>query len=244
MPPRPTPPRAPGLPLGDRLARLWGGAEAPPGRPGPKASLTLDKIAEAGIALADAHGIAGASLVRVAERLGVTTNALYRYLGSRDELEQLLRERALGRPDPAQGGDWADRVRHWAYALRERFAAHPWLPSAAADVPIGPNGLAWLNALLAALDGCGLAQADALRAAALLDGFVKTSSLTAAELAARSTPIADAGTVADVLGALLADRGLDHVAALVRDGLFRPADSNDADFAFGIEIIIAGLRRA
>jgi AcrR family transcriptional regulator len=236
--------QSPPVNLAERLRRVWGASIPPRVRPGPKASLSREQIIDAGIALADAHGVAGLSLVRVAERLNVTTNALYRYIDSRDELNVLLQERAFGAPNlPAASDDWDENVKQWAHALRDRYLAHPWLAALAVNVPIGPNSLAWLEALLDRLDGSGLDQTAALRAATLLDGYVKSSSLTPSELAARTAPIADTQAVTQVLGSLLAEHHMPRVAALVTAKLYQPATSNDDDFTFGLNCIIAGLRQ-
>ncbi|WP_258025459.1 TetR/AcrR family transcriptional regulator, partial [Streptomyces bambusae] len=77
---------------------LWG--PHPPAKParGPKRGLTLDAVAAAGVAIADAEGLAGVSMQRVAGELGVTKMALYRYLPGKAELVALMVEAALGVP--------------------------------------------------------------------------------------------------------------------------------------------------
>ena len=57
---------------------LWGG-RAEPTR-GPKPALSLARIADAAIAVADADGLAAVSMQRVAADLGFTKMSLYRYL--------------------------------------------------------------------------------------------------------------------------------------------------------------------
>ncbi|GAA3061284.1 hypothetical protein GCM10020254_01390 [Streptomyces goshikiensis] len=76
---------------------LWG----PPAKPagGPKRGLTLEGIALAGVGIADAEGLGGVSMQRVAAELAVTKMALYRYVPGKAELVALMVEAAL--PDPA-----------------------------------------------------------------------------------------------------------------------------------------------
>ncbi|GII78124.1 hypothetical protein Sru01_31060 [Sphaerisporangium rufum] len=230
-----------GLPRG--LRRAWGIAEPAPRR-GPKASLTVPMILDAAVALADAEGLPGLSLVRVAEQLKVTTNALYRYLDSRDELDLLLHDHALGPPPGADRGfaRWQDAVVDWAGALRARYAAHPWLPDLTIRVPVTPHALAWLEVLLERLSGTGLDEAATLRAAALLDGYVRWSSAAARDLARGEMPVIEGSAVLGVLAPLLGERGMPRVAALFGSGHYRetPADA-DAGFDFGLTCIIAGL---
>src|SRR5690242_10497698 len=56
----------------------------------PKTTLTHPQIAEAAVALADAEGLAAVSMRRLAEQLGVSTMALYRYVANKDELLELM----------------------------------------------------------------------------------------------------------------------------------------------------------
>src|SRR3954447_9659985 len=78
------------------LALAWGVVST--GRRGPKPAHSVEKIVEAAAELADAHGITGVSLPRLAARIGVTTNSLYRYIRSKEELFVLLREAGWGTP--------------------------------------------------------------------------------------------------------------------------------------------------
>src|SRR3954452_1003238 len=82
---------------------------------GPKPALTLDQIAEAAIAIADAEGLAAVSMQRVAADLGYTKMSLYRYLPGKNELVAAMIERAL-QPPPAVTGPWREALTGWATA--------------------------------------------------------------------------------------------------------------------------------
>ncbi len=78
------------------LERLWSREEQ--GR-APRLGLSLERIVESGIELADGDGLEAVSMKRVAERLGFTTMALYRYVSSKDDLLLLMHDTAW-RPPP------------------------------------------------------------------------------------------------------------------------------------------------
>src|SRR5882757_5683358 len=84
---------------------LWGTQERP--SRGPKPSLTLDRIVEAAIELADAEGVTALSMRHVATKLKVGTMSLYRYVPSKAELLDVMVERVVGedldQPVPADG---------------------------------------------------------------------------------------------------------------------------------------------
>lgn len=131
---------------------LWG--EATPAPRGPTARFSLTDVVDVGVALADRDGLAGVTMAAVAAELGLTTTALYRYVDSKDTLVEVMVDAAVGPPpttDPTAA--WSERVRAWAGGLLTVFTAHPWLNDVRpSGYPRCPNGLAWYEELLAALE--------------------------------------------------------------------------------------------
>lgn len=229
------------LPKG--VLQAWGQDKAQT-RPGPKAMLSIAGIAASAISLADAEGAQALSLGRIAERLGVTANALYRYVDSRDDLDVIVHDQALGAPsgiDP--GEDWAAAAGAWCRALRRRYELHPWLSDLRIRVPFAPNALAWLNNLLERLEPSGMSERQALQAAGLLDGYVRARAGAERDLG-REGDSTNPGALVDRIGAERFSARLPRVAALISDGLYRRTETGaDEDFEFGLESILFGLRR-
>ncbi|MFF1784193.1 TetR/AcrR family transcriptional regulator [Streptomyces virginiae] len=158
---------------GQAVRLLWGPPPAGPAR-GPKRGLTLEGITRAGIAIADAEGLAGASMQRVAAELAVTKMALYRYVPGKAELVALMVEGAMPAAAPSPDGPWRERLEVWARGLLAGLRLHPWLLEATVGVRVmGPRELEWMERALAALDGCGLTGAEAMDAVVLLAGHVR-----------------------------------------------------------------------
>ncbi|SCG47225.1 TetR/AcrR family transcriptional regulator [Micromonospora humi] len=166
-----------------RLFELLWGAPAGPRR-GPRPTLSPAAVARAGIAVADADGLDGLTMQRVAESLGVTKMALYRYVPGRAELVALMLDEALGEPPPpgpdagreAAGADadWRARLDDWTRRLVERFRRHPWAQAAAVGARLpGPNELSWVDRVVAALAGTGLTATERLDVATLLVGHAR-----------------------------------------------------------------------
>lgn len=120
-------------------------------------------------------GLDGLTMQRVAESLHVTKMALYRYVPGKAELVALMLETAIGEPPPAPAGaDWRGRLDDWTRQIFDRFRRHPWAHAAtvAPRVP-GPNELAWVERVVAALTGTGLTGGEQLDVAVLLVGHAR-----------------------------------------------------------------------
>ncbi|RKE23285.1 TetR/AcrR family transcriptional regulator [Streptomyces sp. TLI_171] len=216
------------------LRLLWG----PPARPtrGPKPALSLESIARAGVEIADTEGLAAVSMQRVAGLLAFTKMSLYRYVPGKSELVALMVEHTVGAPPPPSDAPWRSQLAEWARRMAAVFAAHPWLLDALAGPrPTGPRELAWLERVVAALDGLGLTGAERMDAAVLLVGHVR--SIAAQERQSRDgSPEAE---LLRALGGLIREHG-EHYPALAA-ALDEPGGGRDDAFDFGIERILDGL---
>jgi AcrR family transcriptional regulator len=163
------------LPVG--LDLLWG--RRGPGRRGPRPGLSADVIVDAAIRLADAEGLEGVSMARVAAKLGFTTMSLYRYVSSKEELLQLMwNASAVGAEALVLEGDgWRARLRMWCVGQRDLLDRHAWLtqmPMAAP--PVAPNSLAFVERGLETMDGTPLADADKLRFLGLISSYTMSEA--------------------------------------------------------------------
>lgn len=153
-----------GTEQGRRIIQLlWEpSASAVPSR-GPKPKITLDDVIDAGVAMADADGLANLSMRKVAGRLGVGAMSLYTYVPGRDELLELMVNRVhaelapdAGEP-PADELSWREDVEHQVGERWRMYERHPWLLDLnAARSPVGPHVLDADEALYAALHRAGL----------------------------------------------------------------------------------------
>ncbi|WP_433345858.1 TetR/AcrR family transcriptional regulator [Microtetraspora malaysiensis] len=124
-----------------------------PARP-PRAALTHDRIAEAAVAIADAEGIDAVSMRRLAERLGVATMGLYRYVRGKDEVIELMLDAVIGREAQVEpAADWRATLRAAAWGLRAVLLRHPWIVRISTwSGPLTPHLVGRLDGLLASLD--------------------------------------------------------------------------------------------
>jgi AcrR family transcriptional regulator len=165
------------------MALLWRTPSARTG-PGPKPGLGVDAIVAAAIAVADTDGLAGLSMRAVAERLGVTAMALYTYVPGKNELLDLMYDRAHaelpGRYDLGKG--WRAAVTWWATDLVRCYVRHPWVLQVSFARPaLGPNEQAVVEALAWILRQTGLPAVVARRVVSLLFYVARGTAQTVAE---------------------------------------------------------------
>ncbi|WP_225725582.1 MULTISPECIES: TetR/AcrR family transcriptional regulator C-terminal domain-containing protein [unclassified Nocardia] len=88
--------------------------------PRPK-TLTDAALADAALAVIDASGLSALTMRAVAQRLGMATMSLYRYVPDRDALEVLVVDRVFGAVDPVppNESDWRIKI----FTLLDRMRA-------------------------------------------------------------------------------------------------------------------------
>jgi len=214
---------------------LWG---PPPGpRRGPRPAFTLDEIARAGIAIADADGLGAVTMARVADQLGVTKMALYRYVPGKAELVALMLDIGLGGPPDRGDRDWRAALDAWSHALFAAFAGHPWSLEAAVGARVmGPNELAWLEEAVAAMTGTGLHGAEMLDVAVTLVGHVRSLAQQTAGM-----PADLEGALDDTIAALVEGREdrFPALSAAVRAA--RASNQQNQALDFGLARILDGV---
>ncbi|MEW1589397.1 helix-turn-helix domain-containing protein [Micromonospora vinacea] len=152
---------------------IWSRPER--GSRGPAPGHSRDSLVVAAIALADTEGLAAVSMRAVAAAFGTGAGSLYRYLSSRDDLLDLMTDRAVGelRPYPQVEGDWLETMVLLGRRQLALFGAHPWLldvihrPSG-----IGPESLAWFDNCLRVLEPVRCPVAAKFEAIAMTTGVM------------------------------------------------------------------------
>ena len=217
---------------------LWGKQPDDGPRRGPKPAFTLEQITQAGIEIADADGITALTMQRVADELGFTKMALYRYVPGKDELVALMTDAALGDPPPLTGRGWRERLDEWGRLTYEQFLRHPWVLQTTVGARVmGPNELSWLEAAVAALDETGLSGEDKIDITVAVIGHVRAIAEQWAAMGDRSE--ADLGRA---MVGFLADQPERFPALLKAFGsASRMPTSRNRPMEFGLARILDGV---
>ncbi|HLU32390.1 MAG TPA: TetR/AcrR family transcriptional regulator, partial [Acidimicrobiia bacterium] len=134
---------------------LWRGDDRASARTG----LSVSRIVEEAVRLADQLGMNAVTMRQLAERLGVAAMSLYRYVPGREELVALMVERVYGElaTQSSEAADWKESLRSIAHEYWELYERHPWLLEVPITRPVvGPNRMDRQEHELGAVDGVGL----------------------------------------------------------------------------------------
>lgn len=221
--------------------------QRPAGRPEP--SLSREEVVRAAIAIADEEGLAALSMRGIATDLGVSTMALYRYVGGKDALVLQMVDTAVGDfPFPAKRPtSWRAGIETAARLQWSAYRAHLWLPGAVSlSRPQAlPNLLPHTDAVLRAVSGFGVDASTSLYAAITVFGYVRGVALNL-EPEARAEQ--DTGMTADEWAEHQTDQFVALIGAHDLAG-FRALDFGNFDFdydldqlfEFGLGIMLDGL---
>lgn len=233
------------------VALSWGIAEHP--QRGPKRELSVERIVEAAIVLADTEGLGAVSMSRVAASLGFTTMSLYRYVTGKDDLLLLMQEEISGIPIPAESDDpgWREGLHAWATAQLKMMAAHPWYPDIpVSGIPLTPNNLSVIDWGLRVLRGVPLSDAEKMSTILLVSSYVLAMGRVMRDVAASRAAQGESPALSKeqaerltaALSELVTDERFPSLAPLVRAGSYIGSEGGDLDdTAFGLDRILDGI---
>jgi AcrR family transcriptional regulator len=216
--------------------------------------LSRDEIVRTAIAVADAEGPEAISMRRIARELRAGAMSLYWYVGSKEELLDLMLETLEAEVEaPEPTGDWRADLRAFANQMRAALNRHPWaLEFIGSRPPTGPNDARNLERLLGILAGLAL---DARPTMDLL-GAIATYVLGAVirdgqEIRSqREQEQAEAGRTEEELDAereryrdwFRTSGQYPQIARLMESGI-DPDDpaTRDERFEFGLDVLLDGI---
>jgi AcrR family transcriptional regulator len=198
-----------------------------------RAPLSRGRIIDAALTYVDANCLADLSMRRLGGELGVEAMSLYRYFPSKAALLDGVACRLLSDldlPEAGDGAEWEPCARAYARSFRQIARAHPRLFPLLATV--GPSNDTLENVTRRMVNlwrEAGLDECLAERAQRALQGFMTGSSLWEATSNEGDAAVPPRPRI---IG--------DHAPERHR---IRPENDADADFEFGLDLLLKGLRQ-
>jgi AcrR family transcriptional regulator len=205
-----------------------------------RTALRREIVLRAALEMADESGIQGFSLRLLAKRLGVEAMSLYNHVANKDDIIDGMLEIVVGEIRiPEEDEDWRIAMKERALSASLAFRRHPWA-SALIDSRISskPAVLRYYNAIIGILCRAGFSLEQSARAFSLLDCYIYGFGIQKSNLSAD-----DDASLEEKAGSyeeMLPDGQypyLRRIAALASEKGY----DQDADFEFGINLILEGL---
>lgn len=207
-----------------------------------RTSLSRERVLRTALDMADAEGVESLSMRQLGSRLGVEAMSLYNHVSNKDDLldgilELVVREISI----PGPGADWRTAMRERAVSARRAYTRHPWAAALMdSRTSSGPARLGYFDAMVGALTKAGFSLERAGRALSVLDSWIYGFALQRRNMASGGHERAE-----DRAGALrdsAPTESYPHLTRMIEWTLEHGYDE-DADFEFGLTLILDGLER-
>ena len=216
---------------------------AEPGR------LSRERIVRAAVDLAEAEGFDSLSMRRLAEELGAAPMALYRHVANKDDLLDGMIDVVFGELDFPADGAWRVALRERAAGMRLALLRHPWAVGRMEAGTPGAQSFRHHNATMACLrERAGLPFATAVHAYSLMDSYVYGFALQETTLPFRDPEgaVKEGARRQRVAERTMTPEAFAEAYPFLVDIAKRLAEAPydyDAEFAFGLELILDGIER-
>jgi len=216
------------------------------GRVQRKRSLNTDRIVGAAMTVLDRDGLEGLSLRRLGAELGSGATSVYWHVPSKEALLDLLVDRLMGeaadetRHDP--GATWRAELTAHSLALRTVLQRHSGGASLLASrMPVGPNGLRFMEGVLSALADAGFGGHQRALAYAALTGY----TIGQVVLGSRRGPTSPRGLAGGEhlqhLGGLLRSAPRGRYPNVVESAADLTELTDEEAFSYGLQRMLEGL---
>ncbi|MEX0990971.1 MAG: TetR/AcrR family transcriptional regulator C-terminal domain-containing protein [Actinomycetota bacterium] len=201
--------------------------------------LTRDRVAETAVQVMDAEGYGAVTMRRIGRELGVEAMSLYNHVADKDDLVTAMIDAVFGdfALPPGDVGDWEQQIRLLARSYRAALLAHPDVIQLLAEntqPSTRMESLLPLDTALATLRSIGLSDQEVVTAYRMFGGFI----IGYVMMETRGIMSLGDDIDVDAVTAVIPDE-LPNLKQLVPEIC---APGTEADFDFGIEVMIRGLR--
>jgi AcrR family transcriptional regulator len=211
-------------------------------QPSSRLPLSRDRILAAAVEIADESGVGAVTMREVASRLGVEAMSLYNHVANKDDILDGMADFVVEQFDLPEDVDrWREAMRRRAVSAHEVFGRHPWAPMLFdSRKSSGPARLHYFDWVLGKLMTAGFSVDGAARAFSLLDSYIYGFGIQQFNFSADS----DVSTeeMAEAILAYIPTETYPYLHRMASHAMQVGYDA-EADFDFGLEIILDGLER-
>lgn len=207
---------------------------------GAREPLSVERVVEVAMAIADAEGIGAVTMRAVADGLGVKAMSLYNHVASKDAILDRMVDAVFSTVEVRTDVPWRESLRARAHRVREVLCRHPWAiglleSRRSAGAPTLRHHDAWIGVLR----GAGFSVELVAHTLALVDAFVYGFALQ--EVSLPLGPAEEMGELArELLSSMPAD-ALPNLAWFTAEHVLKPGYAFSKEFEYGLELVLDGL---
>ena len=211
--------------------------------------LSRDRIVRAAIELADAEGIEGLSMRRLAEELDAAPMALYRHVANKDDLLDGMIDLVFAELDVPTGSGWRTAMRERATGMRRALLRHPWAVGMMEGGTPGRASFRHHNATMGCLrQQAGLSFPTAVHAYSAMDSYIYGFALQETTLPFRDADqaVEEAERRQSAAASAMSPEAFAKEYPFLFEIAQQLAESRydyDAEFGFGLDLILDGIER-
>ena len=197
----------------------------------------------AAVALADEDGIESLTMRELGLRLGVEAMSLYNHVANKDDILDGMVDLVVSEIDlPSDTVDWKEAMRRRAISAQAVFSRHPWASGLIdSRESSGPARLRYFDWVVGTLRRAGFTLEMAARAFSVLDSYIYGFGRQQLNMSAGGDVTPEEMAEA-FLRAIPADE-YPYLREMVVEYAMKSGYDEDADFAFGLDLILDGLQR-
>jgi AcrR family transcriptional regulator len=209
-----------------------------------RVALTRDRVLQAGVALADEHGLGSLTMRKLGEALGVEAMSIYNHVANKDQLLDGMIDLVFSEIElPEDGVHWKTAMRRRAASCRHALSRHGWAIGLmeTRTTPGGAN-LRQHDAVIGCLLDAGFTIELTAHAFAALDSYIYGFALQEATL-----PFENGEETAELAESIMRDMlpgEYPHLTRLAVEHVMQPGYDFVNEFDFGLELLLDGLERA
>jgi AcrR family transcriptional regulator len=211
--------------------------------PDSRAPLSREQVLRAAADFADEGGLETLSMRGLGRKLGVEAMSLYNHVANKDDLLDGMMDLVVGSIElPAPEDDWRQAMRRRAVSALKAFRRHTWATALIESrMGGGPGRLRYFEAVLRVLRRAGFTTQLAARAFSLLDSYIYGFCRQSLNISSTERASGDENAAEAFLRALPAEE-YPYLAELAAMQASRPGYDEEADFEFGLSLILDGLQ--
>ncbi len=207
--------------------------------------LSRERVLQAAMALADERGAGDLTMRKLAKELGVEAMSLYNHVANKDDLLDGMIDLVFAEIDPpVPGGDWKAELRKRAFSTRAALLRHRWaVGEMEGRSSHGPSNLKVHDAVLGTLRAAGFSLEMTVHAMSVQDAYIYGFALQQTDMSPESPEDFAAVARQQMTDYAEALSELPHLVEVVGGHVAEAGYDYDAEFAFGLDLILDGLER-